>query len=74
MEAVLVPQPLTMFIDFYSAGGEVRVIGAVAYRAKTCGADHNTKKLCLHLEFRGQSHLLNIHAVHAERALLPSNP
>ena len=31
-------------------------------------------KLCLSLEWRGQSDLINIHAVHAKRSLLPSKP
>ena len=38
------------------------------------GADHTANKLCLSREWRGQSDLFIIHAVHANRALLPSKP
>ena len=38
------------------------------------GADHTNNKLCLSQEWRGQSDLISIHAVHADRALLPSTP
>ena len=41
--------------------------------AKT-GADHTINKLPLSQEWRGQSDLFNIHAVHATSALLPSKP
>ena len=74
VEASLVPPPYTRFIRLCTAGGQVRVIGAVPCRAKTCGADHNIKKLCRSSEWRGQSDLFNINAVHAKRAVLPSRP
>ena len=35
-------------------------------------ADHTKNKLCLSQEWRGQYDLIIIHAVHADRALLPS--
>ena len=38
------------------------------------GADHTINKLYLSREWRGQSDLFIIHAVHANRALLPSKP
>ena len=38
------------------------------------GADHTIIKLHLSQEWRGQSYVFNIHAVHANRASLPSNP
>ena len=38
------------------------------------GADHIINKLYLSSEWRGQSNLFIIHAVHANRALLPSKP
>ena len=38
------------------------------------GADHTINKLYLSHEWRGQSDLFIIHAVHANRALLPSKP
>ena len=41
--------------------------------AKT-GADHTITKLYLSQEWRGQSDIFDIHAVHANRALLPSKP
>ena len=70
----MVPQPLSLFICRCSTGGQVRVIGAVSCRAKTCGADDTKRKLCLSREWRGQASLFNIHAVHAGRAVLPSKP
>ena len=42
-------------------------------QAKT-GADHTINKLHLSQEWRGQSDIFDIHAVHAYRALLPSKP
>ena len=41
--------------------------------AKT-GTDHKINKLYLSREWRGQSDIFDIHAVHANRALLPSKP
>ena len=38
------------------------------------GADHTINKLYLSREWQGQSDHFNIHAVHANRALLPSKP
>ena len=38
------------------------------------GADHTINKLYRSRESQGQSDLFNIHAVHANRALLPSKP
>ena len=38
------------------------------------GAAHTINKLYLSQEWRGQSDLFNIHAVHAKRAVLPSKP
>ena len=38
------------------------------------GADHTINKLYLSREWQGQSDLSNIHAVHANIALLPSKP
>ena len=38
------------------------------------GADHTINKLYLSQEWRGQSEILDIHAVHASRALLASKP
>ena len=38
------------------------------------GADHTNAKLCLSQEWRGQSDIIIIHAVHTDRALLPSKP
>ena len=42
-------------------------------QAKT-GADHRINKLHLSQEWRGQSDIFDIHAVHANRALLFSKP
>ena len=42
-------------------------------QAKT-GADHTINILYLSQEWRGQSDIFDIHAVHANRALLPSKP
>ena len=67
--------------------GKVRVIGAAAVafgnfgffcpsyspQAKK-GADYTINKLYLNREWRGQSDLIVIHAVHANKALLPSKP
>ena len=74
MEAVLVPQPLTLFIGLGFAGRQVRVIGAVPCRAKPCRADHTNNKLQLSREWRVQSDFIDIHAVHAYCAVLPSKP
>ena len=38
------------------------------------GADHTINKLYLSLEWQGQSDLIVIHAVQANRAPLPSKP
>ena len=38
------------------------------------GADHTINKVYLSREWRGQSNRFVIHAVHANRALLPSKP
>ena len=38
------------------------------------GADHTINKLYLSREWGGQFDLFKIHAVHANRALLPSKP
>ena len=38
------------------------------------GADHTINKLYLSREWQGQFDLFIIHAVHANRALLPSKP
>ena len=43
-------------------------------RAKLCSADHTNNKLRLSQEWRARADILNIHAVHAKRALLPSKP
>ena len=45
----------------------------VSAQIKT-GADHTTNKLYLSQEWQGQSNIFDIHAVHANRALLPSKP
>ena len=42
--------------------------------AQKHAAQITNKKLCLSQEWRGQSGLFNIHAVHAKRALPPSKP
>ena len=74
METVLGPQPHTLFIGLCFTGGQVRVIGAVPCCLKHVAQITKKKKLCLSLEWRGESNLFNIHAVHAKSALLPSNP
>ena len=38
------------------------------------GADHTINKLYFSREWRGQSDLFDIHAVHANSAVLPSKP
>ena len=42
--------------------------------AKTCFTDHTNNKLQVSREWRVQSDFIDIHAVRAYRALLPSNP
>ena len=82
MEAGLVPQPLREFIRLcFQKGGSGRLVqqqlpSATLYfsaHAKK-GADHKINKQYLSQEWRGQSNHIIIHAVHANRALLPSKP
>ena len=55
-----------------------RVIGAAAYHFFQAllnkGADHTNNLLHLRQEWRGQFDSIDIHAVHATRAPLPSKP
>ena len=54
------------------------MIGAAAYHFFLAllnkGADHTNNSLHLSQEWRGQLDFINIHAVHASRAPLPSKP
>ena len=54
------------------------MIGAAAYHFFLAllnkGADHTNKLLHLRQEWRGQFNSIDIHAVHATRAPLPSKP
>ena len=53
--------------------GKVRLIGQVPCQAKQ-GPDPTINKLYLSQKWQGQSDFIIIHAVHADRALLPSKP
>ena len=69
------PSPDMTYLPTYlcSQVGKVRMIGAVPRPTKQ-GADPTKNKLCLSQDWRGQSDFISIHAVHADRALLPSKP
>ena len=49
------------------------MIGAVPRQPKQ-GADPTNNKLCLSQKWRGKSDFIVMHAVPADRALLPSQP
>ena len=78
MEVVLVPQPQTSVICLCFTGGKVRVIGAAAYACFPAllnkGADYTNNQLRLCLWQGQESDSIDICAVHAPRALLPSKP
>ena len=83
MEAGLVPQPLTRSHPPLVTGGQGqgdwcscsclwRLLDFSAQAKK--GANHTINKLYFSQQWRGQSDLFIIPAVHANRALLPSKP